>query len=112
MAQFRQLQLLTGKPVLYACNVDETAAATGNELSNRVLQRAAGEGAGAIVISAAIEAEVAGQSGQAAVAFDVDVGAPPPRWTEMALWIALPLVPIGLYVLCQRRQLFDRFTPV
>jgi len=59
MAQFRQLQLLTGKPVLYACNVDEAAAATGNALSARVLERAAAEGAGAIVISAAIEAEVA-----------------------------------------------------
>src|SRR5215470_8745451 len=59
LAQFRQLQLLTGKPVLYACNVDEAAAATGNELSARVLERAAAEGAGAIVISAAIEAEVA-----------------------------------------------------
>jgi len=59
MAQFRQLQLLTGKPVLYACNVDEAAAASGNALSARVLERAAAEGAGAIVISAAIEAEVA-----------------------------------------------------
>jgi GTP-binding protein YchF len=59
IAQFRQLQLLTGKPVLYACNVDEAAAATGNELTARVLERAAAEGAGAIVISAAIEAEVA-----------------------------------------------------
>jgi ribosome-binding ATPase YchF (GTP1/OBG family) len=59
LAQFRQLQLLTGKPVLYACNVDESAAATGNALSARVLERAAAEGAGAIVISAAIEAEVA-----------------------------------------------------
>jgi len=45
--------------VLYACNVDEAAAATGNALSARVLERAAAEGAGAIVISAAIEAEVA-----------------------------------------------------
>ena len=59
LAQFRQLQLLTGKPVLYACNVDEAAAASGNALSARVLERAAAEGAGAIVISAAIEAEVA-----------------------------------------------------
>ena len=58
-AQFRQLQLLTGKPVLYACNVDEAAAATGNEYSERVIQRAKAEGAAAIVVSAAIEAEVA-----------------------------------------------------
>jgi GTP-binding protein YchF len=56
---FRQLQLLTGKPVLYACNVEESAAATGNALAARVLEKAAAEGSGAIVISAAIEAEVA-----------------------------------------------------
>jgi GTP-binding protein YchF len=59
LPQFRQLQLLTAKPVLYACNVEESAAATGNALSTRVLEKAAAEGAGAIVISAAIEAEVA-----------------------------------------------------
>ncbi|MFO1055763.1 MAG: redox-regulated ATPase YchF [Dongiaceae bacterium] len=56
---FRQLQLLTAKPVLYACNVEEGAAATGNALSDKVLEKAAAEGSGAIVISAAIEAEVA-----------------------------------------------------
>jgi GTP-binding protein YchF len=56
---FRQLQLLTGKPVLYACNVDESAAATGNEWSARVAEKAKSEGAATVVISAAIEAEVA-----------------------------------------------------
>ena len=34
--QFKQLQLLTGKPVLYVCNVDEGAAATGNAYSKKV----------------------------------------------------------------------------
>ncbi len=56
---FRQLQLLTGKPVLYVCNVDEGAAATGNAHTEAVARKAAAEGAGAVVISAAIEAEVA-----------------------------------------------------
>lgn len=56
---FRQLQLLTGKPVLYVCNVEETAAATGNSQSARVFARAKDEGAQAVVISAAIEAELA-----------------------------------------------------
>src|SRR5690606_24744018 len=56
---FRELQLLTSKPVLYVCNVDEAAAATGNELSERVAEKAAAENARAVVISAAIEAEVA-----------------------------------------------------
>jgi hypothetical protein len=56
---FRMLQLLTAKPVLYVCNVDEGSAATGNALSDRVAEMAAAQGAGSVVISAAIEAEVA-----------------------------------------------------
>jgi len=56
---FRRLQLLTGKPVLYVCNVEEAAAATGNAWSAKVAERAAAEGAVSVVISAAIEAEVA-----------------------------------------------------
>ena len=56
---FGALNLLTGKPVLYVCNVEEASAATGNAYSERVLKKAAAEGAGAVVISAAIEAEIA-----------------------------------------------------
>ena len=52
-------QLLTAKPVLYVCNVDEGDAATGNAHSARVFEKAAAEGARAVVISAAIEAEIA-----------------------------------------------------
>lgn len=55
---FRQLQLLTAKPVVYVCNVDE-ASVGGNDLSRRVEERAKAEGAGCVVISAKIEAEVA-----------------------------------------------------
>ena len=55
----QSLQLLTAKPVLYVCNVDESEAATGNEQSRRVAARAEAEGAATVVISAAIEAEVA-----------------------------------------------------
>jgi GTP-binding protein YchF len=55
----RRLQLLTAKPVLYVCNVDEAAAASGNAHSARVALRAAEEGARSVVVSAAIEAEVA-----------------------------------------------------
>ncbi len=54
-----QLNLLTMKPVLYASNVEEAAAAAGNALSERVAAMAAERGAGHVVISAAIEAEVA-----------------------------------------------------
>ena len=56
---FARAQLLTGKPVLYVCNVDEGDAASGNSLSQRVFDKAADEGAQAVVISAAIEAEIA-----------------------------------------------------
>jgi ribosome-binding ATPase len=56
---FRSLGLLTSKPVLYVCNVEEAAAATGNEFSRRVEERARAEGAGVVVISAQIEAEIA-----------------------------------------------------
>ncbi|MEH3107259.1 MAG: redox-regulated ATPase YchF [Sphingomonas fennica] len=55
---FDQAQLLTAKPVLYVCNVDEGAAATGNALSAKVFEKAAAEGAKAVVVSAAIEAEI------------------------------------------------------
>ncbi|ACI50868.1 GTP-binding protein YchF [Gluconacetobacter diazotrophicus PA1 5] len=54
----RRLQLMTSKPVLYVCNVEEASAATGNEWSERVRARAEAEGAVAVVVSAAIEAEV------------------------------------------------------
>jgi ribosome-binding ATPase len=54
-----QAQLLTGKPVLYVCNVDEGEAATGNAHSARVFEKAKAEGAEAVVVSAAIEAEIA-----------------------------------------------------
>ena len=55
----RQLQLMTAKPVLYVCNVEESSDATGNEHSRRVAERAKTEGAASVVVSAAIEAEVA-----------------------------------------------------
>ncbi len=56
---FQQAQLLTSKPVLYVCNVDEGDAANGNALSARVFEKAKAEGAEAVVVSAAIEAEIA-----------------------------------------------------
>ena len=54
-----RLQLLTTKPVLYVCNVEEAAAAEGNAFSARVQERAKAEGARTVIDSAAIEAEVA-----------------------------------------------------
>ncbi len=56
---WKALNLLTSKPVLYVCNVDEGSAATGNAFSEKVRAMAEEQGAGAIVISAAIEEELA-----------------------------------------------------
>jgi ribosome-binding ATPase YchF (GTP1/OBG family) len=53
------LQLLTAKPVLYVCNVEEGSAATGNDHSARVAAMAAAEGNAHVVISARIEEEIA-----------------------------------------------------
>ena len=59
MKAWKGLNLLTSKPVLYVCNVEEASAATGNSFSKQVEARAAEEGAEAVVISARIEEEIA-----------------------------------------------------
>jgi ribosome-binding ATPase len=55
---FQLAQLLTSKPVLYVCNVDEASAANGNAFSARIFEKAKAEGAEAVVVSAAIEADI------------------------------------------------------
>ncbi len=55
----RNLFLLTSKPVLYVCNVDETAAKTGNDYSRRVEELAREENAEAMVIAARTEEDIA-----------------------------------------------------
>ncbi len=56
---FNQLGLLSSKPVLYICNVEEPSAANGNAFSAQVQARAREEGAVAVVVSAQIESEIA-----------------------------------------------------
>jgi GTP-binding protein YchF len=56
---FHALGLLTSKPMLYVCNVEEAAAATGNAYSGKVEERARLEGAGCLIVSAKIESEIA-----------------------------------------------------
>ena len=56
---WRMLQLLTSKPTLYVCNVEEDAAQEGNALSALVAERAARDRANCVVISAKIESEIA-----------------------------------------------------
>ena len=69
-----QAQLLTSKPVLYVCNVDEGSAAKGNELSARVFEKAKSEGAEAVVVSAAIEAEIVTMPAEDRGEFLADLG--------------------------------------
>jgi GTP-binding protein YchF len=56
---FQSLGLLSSKPVLYVCNVDEASADRGNAYSDQVKEQAAKEGAAAVVVSAKIESEIA-----------------------------------------------------
>jgi GTP-binding protein YchF len=70
----KRAQLLTAKPVLYVCNVDEGDAASGNALSERVADKAKAEGAVSVVISAAIEAEIATLPEEEREAFLGDLG--------------------------------------
>ena len=55
----RELYLLTSKPVLYVCNVDEASAVSGNEYVERVREAVAAEGADLLVVAAKIESEIA-----------------------------------------------------
>jgi len=71
---FKQAQLLTAKPVLYVCNVEEEAAAEGNAFSQRVFEKAAAEGASAVIVSAAIEAELVGMDPEERLAFLEEMG--------------------------------------
>lgn len=56
---FQELQLLTSKPVLYVCNVDEASAEHGNAMSKLVEDYAHKNGAGVVIISAEIESQLA-----------------------------------------------------
>ncbi|PJN95113.1 redox-regulated ATPase YchF [Amaricoccus sp. HAR-UPW-R2A-40] len=80
---WRLLQLLTGKPVLYVCNVEEGAAATGNAHSEAVAAKAAAEGAGCVVISAAIEEEIAQLEDAERAEFLADLGLEEPGLDRM-----------------------------
>jgi len=55
---WKMLQLLTTKPVLYVCNVEEDSAGSGNSQSARVAEMAAAQGNSHVVISARIEEEI------------------------------------------------------
>ncbi|QIE42667.1 redox-regulated ATPase YchF [Meridianimarinicoccus aquatilis] len=70
---WKMLQLLTTKPILYVCNVDEGSAATGNEFSAKVAAMAEAQGAASVVISAAIEEEISQLDAEEAEVFLEDL---------------------------------------
>ncbi|ARO13830.1 ribosome-binding ATPase [Ketogulonicigenium robustum] len=72
--QWRMLQLLTSKPILYVCNVEESAAATGNAFSAKVAEMAAAEGNSHVVISAKIEEEISQLADDEAAMFLEEMG--------------------------------------
>lgn len=55
----KELFLLTNKPVLYVCNVDDASAVNGNAYTEKVRQAAEAEGAGVMIVSARTESEIA-----------------------------------------------------
>ena len=71
---WKLLQLLTAKPILYVCNVDEAHAATGNEFSEKVARMAAEQQAGHVVISAQIEEEISQLDAEEAEMFLSEMG--------------------------------------
>ncbi len=71
---FNQAPLLTAKPVLYVCNVEEESAANGNAHSARVFEKAKAEGANAVIVSAAIESELIGMEPEDRLVFLEEMG--------------------------------------
>lgn len=71
---FRQLQLLTDKPIVYVANVDEDSADKGNELSKLVEEQAKAEGAAFVIISAKIESELSGLEDDERTEFLAELG--------------------------------------
>ena len=71
---WRLLQLLTSKPVLYVCNVEEACAAKGNSQSERVAAMAKAQGAASVVISARIEEEISQLAADEAAMFLEEMG--------------------------------------
>jgi GTP-binding protein YchF len=71
---FAQAQLITAKPVLYVCNVEEASAAVGNAFSAKVFEKAKAEGANAVIVSAAIESELVGMDPEERMVFLEEMG--------------------------------------
>jgi GTP-binding protein YchF len=70
----KSLNLITSKPVLYVCNVNESEAATGNEYSNQIIEKANSENAPIIIISAKIEEDISSLDQEERQEFLKDLG--------------------------------------
>ena len=81
--EFKALNLLTSKPVLYVCNVDEDSIASGNAFSDVVAKKAEEEGAAMVIISAEIEAEISTLEADEAAEFMTDLGITEPGLDRM-----------------------------
>ncbi|MCX6306826.1 MAG: redox-regulated ATPase YchF [Bacteroidetes bacterium] len=67
--------LLSDKPVMYVCNVDDTSATKGNDYSNKFIESVRGQGAEVLVIAAKMESEIAElESEEDRLAFLSDAG--------------------------------------
>ena len=73
-ACFRNLQLLTAKPIVYVCNVSEDDVKDGNDFSKKIIDKAADEKAAHVIVSARIEEEIAQLDSDDKVEFLFDLG--------------------------------------
>ena len=80
----REAGLLTAKPVLYVCNVEESNAQDGNAYSALVAKHAAAEGAGCVIISGQVESEVSELSPEDRMEFLKDLGLSEPGLNKLA----------------------------
>ena len=92
------MQLLTSKPALYVCNVEEANASNGNKYSQMVFDRFGGEGAEVVVISAKIEAEVAQLDAEERKLYLTDLGLEEPGLNRLiapaiTFWASSPISP-------------------
>jgi GTP-binding protein YchF len=71
---WNMMQLLTSKPILFVCNVDEASSAEGNAFSDKVAEMAAAQGAACVVISAQIEEEISQLEADEAAMFLEEMG--------------------------------------
>jgi len=73
-ALVKDLNLLTAKPVMYVCNVDESSVVTGNEHTQRLSEAVKDENAEILLISAAIESDIAEMEAEDAQMFLEEMG--------------------------------------